>query len=199
MEFPLGDYARGAAVATALVCTSPTVRATEGEALPDADALTAFLTRHDLRPDALADGRPPSPADVHQLHLLRREVRGIIETETPDHAAAGTAVLTGRAGRAPVLRQDGDGRWQWYVTTAAGASLADELAAFLATGLAGVVRTLGHERFRDCAAPGCRGVFADTTRAGRRRYCTPERCGNRLKVANHRLRRSLSPSTPQGA
>ncbi|UCM88306.1 CGNR zinc finger domain-containing protein [Streptomyces marincola] len=191
MEIPLDDYERGAAVATALVCTSPTVREPEGDALPDAEALTAFLERHRLRLDAVPQTRPPSAADLFDVHLLRREVRGVMETATAEEAVAGAGVLAARAARAPVLRRDGKGRWQWYVTTSAGAPLAAELAAFLAIGLFGVVRRLGHRRFRACAAPGCRGVFADTSRAGERRYCMPERCGNRLKVANHRRRQRL--------
>lgn len=32
-------------------------------------------------------------------------------------------------------------------------------------------------------------MFVDTSRAGPRRYCTPDPCGNRLNVANHRARR----------
>jgi predicted RNA-binding Zn ribbon-like protein len=191
VDISITDYGTGAAVATDLVNTSPTVRAATGEALPDPDALTDFLAEHGLRLDAVADGRPPTTDDLFQVQLLRREVRGILETETEDHVVAGAGVLIRRAGLSPVLRRDADGRWQWYVPTAPGASLADELAAFIATGLFGVVRALGHERFRPCAAPGCRGVFVDTSRAGRRRYCMPDLCGNRLNVANHRARRRV--------
>ncbi|MCP3803117.1 CGNR zinc finger domain-containing protein [Allokutzneria sp. A3M-2-11 16] len=185
MHIPIDDYAAGAAVATGLVTTSPTVRESTGEALPTPEALAAFLAAHELRLDAAL---PPTTDDVFQVQLLRREVRGIMETETADQAVAGGRVLLRRAGLAPVLLR-AEGKWQWHVPTAPGASLADELAAFISTALLGVVRTLGHERFRACAAPGCRGVFADTSRAGRRRYCMPELCGNRLNVANHRARR----------
>ncbi|SFO20839.1 CGNR zinc finger domain-containing protein [Actinomadura madurae] len=178
MHIPLTDYTPGIELANELVSTSPTVRGSE--ALPDAEALAALLAGHGLRPSA---------DDVFPVQLLRREVRGIIETETAEQAAAGAAVLTRRAGRAPVLRHDPSGRWRWHVPTAPDAPLADQLAAIIGVALAGVVRALGHERFRACAAPGCRGVFADASRAGRRRYCMPERCGNRLNVANHRARR----------
>ncbi|MFJ6671748.1 CGNR zinc finger domain-containing protein [Actinosynnema sp. NPDC091369] len=187
MDIPLTDYPTGAAVATALVTTSPTVR-TAGDGLPRPESLAAFLAEHDVRPDAVAD-REPTGEDLFQVHLLRREVRGILETETADQAVAGGHVLTRRAALGPVLRQDPRGRWQWHVPTAPGASLADELAALVGVGLLGVVRALGHDRFRACEAPGCRGVFADTSRAGRRRYCAPERCGNRVNVTNHRARR----------
>ncbi|MFC6886848.1 CGNR zinc finger domain-containing protein [Actinomadura yumaensis] len=189
MEIAINDYGVGAAVATDLVNTSPTVRGAAGEALLGPDALAAFLGEHDLRPDAVAGGRALTEDDLFQVVLLRREVRAIVETETEEQAVAGAAVLAGRAGLVPVLRRDADGGWQWYVPTAPDAPLADELAALIGIGLFGVVRALGHERFRACAAPDCRGVFVDISRAGRRRYCMPELCGNRLNVANHRARR----------
>ncbi|MDJ1131700.1 CGNR zinc finger domain-containing protein [Streptomyces iconiensis] len=67
---------------------------------------------------------------------------------------------------------------------------AGQFAALTATGLLGTLRTLGPTRFRPCASPDCEGAFIDTSRAGRRRYCTPDLCGNRLNVANHRARRA---------
>ncbi|MGC0420882.1 CGNR zinc finger domain-containing protein [Embleya sp. AB8] len=190
------DYALGAALATALVNTSPTVRTTTGEALPDPDALADFLAGHDLHLDALAGGKSPTEDDLFRVGLLRREVRAVVETETAEQAVAGGGVLVGRAGLGPVLRRvAGDDDWQWYVPTASGAPLADELAAVVGVGLLGTVRALGHERFRACATPDCRGVFVDTSRAGRRRYCLPDLCGNRLNVANHRARRQTASVT----
>ncbi|MGN9844027.1 CGNR zinc finger domain-containing protein [Nonomuraea sp. H19] len=179
MNISITDYAVGATVATELVNTSPTVRA--AEALPCPGALAAFLAEH---------GVPlvPESDDLHQVHLLRREVRVIMEAETEEHVVAGANVLAKRAGLAPVLRRGSGGRWQWYVPTAPGAPLAGELAALIGVGLLGAVRALGHERFRACAAPGCRGVFVDTSRAGRRSYCMPDLCGNRVNVASHRAR-----------
>ncbi|WP_067892372.1 CGNR zinc finger domain-containing protein [Actinomadura chibensis] len=186
MHLALADYAPAAELANDLVRTSPTVHGTED--LPGRDALAAFLDGYGY------DLRAPADDDVRDVHLLRREVRGIIETETAEQAVAGASVLLGRAGRAPVLRRVDDGRWRWHVPTAPDAPLAAELAAVAAVGIAGTVRALGHDRFRACAAPGCRGVFADVSRAGRRRYCTPELCGNRLNVANHRARhRTAAP------
>ncbi|MEV6149809.1 CGNR zinc finger domain-containing protein [Nonomuraea sp. NPDC052129] len=191
MRISITDYALGAAVAGDLANTSPTVQTTAGEALPTPEALTRFLTGHGLRLDALADGRPPTDDDVREVHLLRREARGVVETETEDQAVAGAAVLARRAGLSPVLDRDAGGRWQWHVPTAPGASPAEELAALIGVGLLGAVRALGHGRFRACVAPGCRGVFVDTSRGGRRIYCMPDLCGNRLNVANHRARHRL--------
>jgi predicted RNA-binding Zn ribbon-like protein len=191
MRISILDYAVGAAVAGDLANTSPTVQTTAGDALPTPEALTRFLAERGLRLDALADGRPLTGDDVREVHLLRREARGVVETETAEQAVAGATVLTRRAGLSPVLDRDPGGRWQWYVPTAPGASLAEELAALIGVGLLGAVRALGHGRFRACAAPGCRGVFVDTSRGGRRVYCMPDLCGNRLNVANHRARQRL--------
>ncbi|HSA53764.1 MAG TPA: CGNR zinc finger domain-containing protein [Yinghuangia sp.] len=183
MKIPLDDYAWGVAVANDLIATSPTVRAGT-DALPDPVTLSDFLTAHRLRRD-----EPPTDADVYHVHLLRREVRGIIETETAEQAVAGATVLLRRAGLPPTLERHDKSRWQWLLPTAPGATLADEIAAVVAVGILGVVRTLGSERFRPCEAPDCRGVFVDISRGGRRRYCMPDLCGNRVNVANHRARK----------
>ncbi|MGW1365030.1 CGNR zinc finger domain-containing protein [Streptomyces chartreusis] len=182
MKIPLDDYAWGVTVANDLIATSPTVRAS-ADALPDPVALSNFLAAHRLQRD-----EPPTDADVRNVHLLRREVRGIVETETAEQSVAGATVLLRRAGLPPTLAQDDNTRWQWLLPTTPGATLADEIAALVAVGVLGVVRTLGHERFRPCEAPGCRGVFVDLSRSGRRRYCMPDLCGNRVNVSNHRAR-----------
>ncbi|MFD2467623.1 CGNR zinc finger domain-containing protein [Amycolatopsis silviterrae] len=181
MKIPFKGYVAGAGAATDLVNTSPRVRS-GGDALPDSAALERFLTERGLLPEAAR-----SAHDLAQVHALRDEIRVILESDE-DEAARRAGELVARAGTGPRLHRDGDGRWHWHVETAAGASLADELAVVLGTGLLGALQTLGHDRFRPCAAPDCDGVFVDTSRAGRRRYCMPELCGNRVSVANHRAR-----------
>ena len=42
------------------------------------------------------------------------------------------------------------------------------------------------DRFRICANDGCRWVFEDTSRGGRRRWCDMSSCGNRAKVRRYR-------------
>jgi predicted RNA-binding Zn ribbon-like protein len=44
-------------------------------------------------------------------------------------------------------------------------------------------------RLKRCEGSRCSLLFVDTSRAGRRRWCSMERCGNRSKVAAHRRRR----------
>ena len=45
------------------------------------------------------------------------------------------------------------------------------------------------DRLGVCARPGCEIVFADTSRNGRRRFCST-RCATRVHVAQHRARAS---------
>ncbi|SOB83183.1 CGNR zinc finger domain-containing protein [Streptomyces sp. 1331.2] len=45
------------------------------------------------------------------------------------------------------------------------------------------------DRIRECGAHNCQLVFVDTSRPGRRRWCSMERCGNRHKVRALRARR----------
>ncbi|MGW3771464.1 CGNR zinc finger domain-containing protein [Actinomadura verrucosospora] len=194
MLIPMADYAAGVEVANDLVATSPDVRG--AEALSGPGDLAALLSGYDFAAydvapleSAAGGAGAPSAEDVEKVRFLRREVRAVLESGTEDEAVERAAMLAGHVGLAPVLRRDPSGRWQWHVPTARDASLVAELAAVVGVSLLGLLRALGHGRFRACAAPGCGGVFADASRAGRRRYCMPEVCGNRVNVANHRARR----------
>ncbi|PSK91765.1 putative RNA-binding Zn ribbon-like protein [Murinocardiopsis flavida] len=52
----------------------------------------------------------------------------------------------------------------------------------------------GHfaDRIRECGGHNCALIFVDTSRPGRRRWCSMERCGNRHKVQALRARRDLA-------
>ncbi|MFD0202363.1 MULTISPECIES: CGNR zinc finger domain-containing protein [Saccharothrix] len=58
--------------------------------------------------------------------------------------------------------------------------------AFTAAGLAHAV-CADPRRLGRCDRPGCRTVYVDTSRNGRRRFCST-RCANRVHVADHRTR-----------
>jgi predicted RNA-binding Zn ribbon-like protein len=99
---------------------------------------------------------------------------------TPDVAA-----INAYAARPPLLRALGPspGALAWGEPFD-GARLVAELARD-AVELLGGVRP---GRLRQCAADDCRLLFFDASRAGARRWCSMERCGNRAKVSAHRLR-----------
>lgn len=54
-----------------------------------------------------------------------------------------------------------------------------------AVGVAGDARP---DRLRACDAARCTRWFIDTSKSGRRRWCSMERCGNRAKAARYRRR-----------
>ncbi|MGE3285329.1 MAG: CGNR zinc finger domain-containing protein [Pseudonocardia sp.] len=72
--------------------------------------------------------------------------------------------------------------------TADSGRLSARVRAQTAAGLAVLLADSGARRLGACAAPGCATVFVDTSRAGRRTYCTPT-CATRVNVAAHRARR----------
>ena len=65
------------------------------------------------------------------------------------------------------------------------AGCASALALALGSDLAG--------RLGVCAAPACDRVFVDTSRNGKRRFCSPQ-CQSRVKAAAHRARRAAPPA-----
>ncbi|GAA4910617.1 CGNR zinc finger protein [Stackebrandtia albiflava] len=62
-----------------------------------------------------------------------------------------------------------------------------QLAALISVGTALHLAGRGMDRLGRCAAEGCDRVFADVSRNGRQRYCSPA-CGNRDAVRRHRAR-----------
>ncbi|MBD0670385.1 CGNR zinc finger domain-containing protein [Streptomyces sp. CBMA156] len=55
------------------------------------------------------------------------------------------------------------------------------------------------DRVRECGAHDCPLIFVDTSRPGRRRWCSMERCGNRHKVRALRARRDSAEPSPAAA
>jgi predicted RNA-binding Zn ribbon-like protein len=104
------------------------------------------------------------------------------------------------AARPPLVpRIAADGARAWELPADAGRALSviarDAVDLFTGT-LAG--------RVRECGADDCHLVFVDTSRPGRRRWCSMERCGNRHKVRALRARRDHpeppeAPAPPEAA
>jgi len=202
MQVVLDDYVWTARVATDLVNTSAEVWGGD-ERLPDLAALRRFADEH---PDPtyleLGDGRDTEgalarlaatavPADLEAVRALRLLLRDLIDHPQQERLVrSASALTTANAGATLVGDPGANGHSSWALTPKRGASIADTLAIISGVGILGVVHSLGVERFRQCGAPTCLGAFIDTTRPGRRRYCMPGLCGNRVNVANHRARRA---------
>lgn len=59
----------------------------------------------------------------------------------------------------------------------------DQLVGMLALQVLDAFYCLPHDRLRAC--PGCRWLFYDSSRGGRRKWCSMRNCGNRAKVSHH--------------
>jgi predicted RNA-binding Zn ribbon-like protein len=68
------------------------------------------------------------------------------------------------------------------------ASAAEPVRAALAAVARDAIEILARRRFRLRRCDGCSAVFLDASRAGRRRWCSMARCGNRRKTATYRQR-----------
>lgn len=109
--------------------------------------------------DATARGRTPAAPDLQSLNAL---------------LAASPARAT--------LRRERSG-FAWDVD-ARGATALSQLAPVLWS--AGDLLTGGKlDRVKRCANPECGWLFLDDSRAGRRRWCSMQACGNRAKARRH--------------
>jgi predicted RNA-binding Zn ribbon-like protein len=181
MQAFFDDYVRLAGLATELVNTAPGVWHGEDQ-LPDTATLTAFLGEHGIDAE-------PATRDLDAVHDLRTHLREVLDARDAEAIEHRASALVARGLGTVGLASDAQGRPQWCARPRPDADLADRLALLGGLGVLGSLRTLGPERFRDCASDTCSGVFIDTTRPGRRRYCMPDLCGNRANVAAYRARR----------
>jgi len=106
------------------------------------------------------------------------------------------ALLADSASRPYVSCHDGRAPHLHYADEQAGTVA--RVKAFTAAGLA-VALCEDPGRLGRCERPGCAVVFVDTSRNGRRRFCST-RCANRWHVAGHRRRAAGDrPSGVRGA
>ncbi len=133
------------------------------------------------------DGLPATAADLAPMRALRAAIttaaRGIVAGRPI--AAADRATINAAADHPPLvpaLGPDGTSTVVAPTVDAALSTLARDAIDLFGGPLAG--------RIRICAAEDCGLLFVDTSRPGRRRWCSMERCGNLAKVRNYRGRGS---------
>ena len=124
-----------------------------------------------------------------RLHRVREAMRGVLEA-TVVRRVADPADLgeLNRAMRTHYIYElvpspDGvslDHRHQGDPVDGAIARLAESIAREVIAGETG--------RLRVCENEQCRWVFKDTSRTGKRKWCSMSSCGNRAKVARHRAK-----------
>lgn len=133
---------------------------------------------HDERlhgyPDLVAWSRHAGALAEPEADALLREAARRLEALAALNAAA-TRVL----GKARLAPAGGRYRWAW-----GGEGLEVPLWA-VARSAAELLTSQELDRVRVCEGHGCDWVFLDASRAGRRRWCSMENCGNRAKARRH--------------
>ena len=169
--------------------------------LDSAESALDWLVEHDLlhreaRAHLLATFATSPAAGTEILGKLRRvrqAMRGVLEAAAVQRAPeAADLEEMNRALRTHYIYElvpapDGvslDHRHQGDPVDGAMARLAESIARELIQG--------DNSRLRVCENTQCRWVFKDTSRTGKRKWCSMRSCGNRAKVARHRARRRAS-------
>ncbi len=131
----------------------------------------------------VVDHRGASDADLATTLDLLDTWRAIVDApDVPTRVARLNALLAGSTAH-PRLTDHADG---WHVHYRHDdLPLGGILRALFATGTALHLTGRGMHRLGRCAADGCDRVYADVSRTGRQRYCSP-RCANRDAVRRHR-------------
>lgn len=110
----------------------------------------------------------------------------------PEHLETLSTEITAARNMQQLVATPDRVEWAWQNRTALDRPLAE--IALHAESLLGSDRTA---LLRHCAAPACERVFLDTSRNGRRRYCTSEGCGTRERVRQFRQRQQAAPTPEQ--
>lgn len=103
-----------------------------------------------------------------------------------------TSALNAAARGRPITRQlDTSVRsWNWHTP----ATLSEVLSA-VARDAIDLLAVGDRSRLRECAADNCALIFYDDSRSGRRRWCAPQRCGDRTRARDYRSRHRTTTKT----
>lgn len=143
--------------------------------LTDPDGLRTWL-RAIGRPEL-----PASPAALAALHEARAAVRGVLEDAGDDAARRRLNAVLDRGRRREELGETGP-------TSVVEVPLEEDRLPWEAASR--LLELLGtqRDRLRPCDGHDCVLWFHDTSRSGRRQWCSMATCGNRAKARRHHAR-----------
>lgn len=154
------------------------------EVLHRPEDLAAWAARSRLTPPPAPDGL--TDGDVTAARALRNALLRLAQARAHGRAAPPADLETVNAAAAapplaPALAGDGTRRWAAPVT-------GEALLSTVARDAVDLLSGPHADRIRECGAGDCFLLFVDTSRPGRRRWCSMRNCGNRHKVRAHRAR-----------
>jgi predicted RNA-binding Zn ribbon-like protein len=146
-----------------------------------------------------ASGVAVSGADLAAAKRLRRAIwngaEALVEGDAP--AAADLAAINEAAARPPlapaleappILVRDTAAPAPWSVRAWCDARAEQALSDIARDAIALLSDPAQRARLRRCASPDCALIFYDSSRPGRRRWCSTERCGDRMRARAYRER-----------
>ena len=144
--------------------------------------LEALVRAYGFSPD-----RRPTRNDVDEVLRLRGRLRRVFAAHDAREAARALNALIEEAEARPRLVAHDAKGWHFHQVPET-ATEARRLTAEVAVALATVAVEDGFDRLRLCEWETCGRVFVDRSHNQTRRYCRPNRCGNRASVAAWRKR-----------
>jgi predicted RNA-binding Zn ribbon-like protein len=154
-------------------------RAQQNDALASPALLREWLRQHGLEPTGSVDENDLAAARELREALHRTAVAALRD-EAP--AAADRRLIADALAADRPLRLGSRGAGLAVARPATVAEALARLARDAVQDLTGAHR----EQLHACGDDSCSGIFLDTT--GRRRWCSDQTCGNRLRVRAHRAR-----------
>jgi len=139
---------------------------------------------------------PTHRADLGSVLGFIEEWRHVADTTDPSERSRLLNAMMADAATHPRLT-DHDGHWHLHHRDD-GVTLAHALKAWGSVGTATHLVTRGMDALGRCEADGCAVIYADTSRAGTQRFCSPA-CANRQAVRRHRARRRKSVSAREAS
>ncbi|MEJ2865269.1 CGNR zinc finger domain-containing protein [Actinomycetospora flava] len=145
---------------------------------------TAAALDERCRAAGLDVDRPAVDRDLEAVgEYLARWVE-VVDADTPYRRADLLNTLLATSTAHPRLTDHAGSGWHIHYRDD-DMTLAALLRSLVSVGTALHLTARGMHRLARCAADGCEQVFADVSRTGRQRYCTPA-CANRDAVRRHR-------------
>lgn len=159
-------------------------------------ALLAWLDHVGLTSDGGASewlrSPPVARTLLHEARYLRHDVERLVEAHlrrkpVPPFVLYAVNRILDASRTSRVLHLEADGpRLVEHERSPAPLAVLAPVARAAVT----LVAETDADRIRRCASDTCSRWFVDTSKGGRRKWCSMARCGNRAKAAKHRKRRA---------
>ncbi|MEV0945106.1 CGNR zinc finger domain-containing protein [Rhodococcus sp. NPDC049939] len=129
---------------------------------------------------------PVTDDDLSDVHEILDRWALVVDATAEEDRAELVNIMLEKASAYPRMSNHADDGWHLHYRDDQH-SLAGVLEALISMGTALHLVGRGMHRLGRCAVEECHVIYADVSRTGRQRYCSP-RCANRDAVRRHRAR-----------